>query len=377
MTVVEGPDELCMVLRERRRGAIAPHMVDDTSNNRLTYADAGVDIDRGARLVDRIRPHVAATRRPGADGAIGGFGGLFDLAATSYRDPVLVAANDGVGTKLRLAIEAGRHDTIGIDLVAMCVNDLVVQGAEPLFFLDYLATARLDLDRDEAIVHGIAEGCREAGCALIGGETAEMPDMYAAGDYDLAGFAVGAVERGAILPRDISEGDVLIGLPSSGIHSNGYSLVRRIVERSGASLTDPFDNATLGQTLLTPTVIYVRRILYALRAGIELHGLAHITGGGLIENVPRVLPDGLAARISLGSWTVPPIFGWLRENGPVADDEMLRTFNCGIGMVAIVTRETAATAIEALGTADAPAVPIGEIVRCTNETVTFDGVLHW
>ena len=366
-----------MVLPDGRWGAIAPHMQDTSRSTGLTYAEAGVDIDRGARLVDRIRPHVAATRRSGADGAIGGFGGLFDLAATSYRDPVLVAANDGVGTKLRLAIEIGRHDTIGIDLVAMCVNDLVVQGAEPLFFLDYLATARIDLDRDEAIVRGIAEGCRQAGCALIGGETAEMPDMYAAGDYDLAGFAVGAVERDAILPRSVSEGDVLIGLPSSGVHSNGYSLVRRIVERSGVSLSDPFGDVSLGEALLEPTVIYVRRILDSLRSSLALHGLAHITGGGLVENVPRVLPNALAARVSLDAWSVPPIFAWLRENGSVADGEMLRTFNCGVGMVAIVSPGDADAAINTLSVSDAPAFRIGEIVRRTSEPVIFEGALRW
>ena len=343
----------------------------------LTYSDAGVDIDRGARLVDRIKPLVARTRRPGADGSIGGFGGLFDLAACGYSDPVLVAANDGVGTKLRVAIEMNRHDTIGIDLVAMCVNDLVVQGAEPLFFLDYLGAGRLDLDRDEAIVRGIAEGCREAGCALIGGESAEMPDMYAEGDYDLAGFAVGAVERGRLLPASVKAGDVLLGIASRGVHSNGYSLVRKILALSGIDADSAFGDTTLGEALLRPTRIYVRSLLDALKAGAPIHALAHITGGGLVENLPRVLPDTLAARIDLDAWTPDPIFAWLREHGPVEDAEMLRTFNCGIGMVAVVPAVDADATGTRLAEAGETVIPIGRLVERTRDAVETTGRLAW
>ena len=318
---------------------------DNGPGGPLTYADAGVDIERGSSLVERIRPAVASTRRPGADGTIGGFGGLFDLAAAGYRDPLLVAANDGVGTKLKLAVETGRHDTVGIDLVAMCVNDLVVQGAEPLFFLDYLGAGRLEGDRDGTIVEGIAEGCRRAGCALIGGETAELPGLYAAGDYDLAGFAVGAVERDALLPRGVADGDAILGLPSDGVHSNGFSLVRAVVERSDLALGDPcpFGPGTLGEALLAPTRIYVRALLDALRAGAPIRALAHITGGGLPENLPRVLAEGSAARIDLSAVPLPPVFRWLRDAGPVDDAEMLRTFNCGVGMVVVVPEAEAAS----------------------------------
>ncbi|HEY9056798.1 MAG TPA: phosphoribosylformylglycinamidine cyclo-ligase, partial [Aurantimonas sp.] len=290
----------------------------DTSNS-LTYRDAGVDIDAGNDLVQRIKPHVRSTRRRGADGEIGGFGGLFDLKAAGFDDPLLVAANDGVGTKLRIAIETGLHDTIGVDLVAMCVNDLVVQGAEPLFFLDYYATGRLDPSEGEAIVKGIAAGCRQAGCALIGGETAEMPGLYAEKDYDLAGFAVGAVERGRLLPAGtIEAGDMILGLASSGVHSNGYSLVRRIVQRSGARYGDaaPFNGErTLGEALIEPTRIYVKPLLSAFAETKGIKALAHITGGGFVENIPRVLPETLRADIDLFAVPVPPVFGWLAKEG--------------------------------------------------------------
>jgi len=308
--------------------------------NGLTYAQAGVDIDAGNEMVNRIKPLVRSTRRPGADGEIGGFGGLFDLKAAGFTDPVLVAANDGVGTKLKVAIEAGLHDTVGIDLVAMCVNDLVVQGAEPLFFLDYFATGKLDPEQGAAIVAGIAQGCLQAGCALIGGETAEMPGMYRDGDYDLAGFAVGAAERGQLLPSGtLSEGDVILGLASSGVHSNGYSLVRRIVEMSGLGYDAPapFDpSKSLGAALLEPTRIYVKSLLAAIRETGSIQALAHITGGGFPENLPRVLPEGLAAEIDLNAISAPPVFSWISKIGGVAPEEMLRTFNCGVGMIVVV-----------------------------------------
>jgi phosphoribosylformylglycinamidine cyclo-ligase len=338
--------------------------VTDTPKNGLTYAQAGVDIDAGNRLVDMIRPMVRATARPGADAEIGGFGGLFDLKAAGFRDPVLVAANDGVGTKIKIAIDTGRHGTIGIDLVAMCVNDLVVQGAEPLFFLDYFATGALDVEQAAAIIAGIAEGCRIAGCALVGGETAEMPGMYAAGDYDLAGFAVGAAERGRLLPRDdIAPGDVLLGLPASGVHSNGFSLVRKILALSGARLSDPApfaEGATLGEALMAPTRIYVRPLLALHRAGL-LKAAAHITGGGLPGNLPRVLPAGVAAEMEAG-WPVPAVFGWLARTGNVAPAEMLRVFNCGIGMVLVVAERDAEAAAALLAAEGEAARPIGRLV---------------
>ena len=306
----------------------------------LTYADAGVSIAAGNALVKAIGPLAKSTARPGADAEIGGFGGVFDLKAAGYQDPLLVAANDGVGTKLKLAIELGRHDGVGIDLVAMCANDLIVQGAEPLFFLDYYATGRLDNGVAAAVVASIAEGCRLAGCALIGGETAEMPGMYAAGDYDLAGFCVGAVERSELLTGSrIAPGDVILGLASSGVHSNGFSLVRRIIAERG---WDIFADG-LGERLLTPTRIYVRSLLPAIRRG-RIHGLAHITGGGLLENIPRVLPDDCHAVVGTENWPLPPIFAVLQEGGEIAAPEMARTFNCGIGMVAIV----AASEVEAV-----------------------------
>jgi phosphoribosylformylglycinamidine cyclo-ligase len=345
----------------------------------LSYRQAGVDIDAGNRLVDLIKPFVRATRRPGADAEIGGFGGVFDLKALGMRDPLLVASNDGVGTKVKLAIDAGRHDTIGIDLVAMCVNDLVVQGAEPLFFLDYFATGKLVPEHAGSVVKGIARGCEEAGCALIGGETAEMPGLYGGDDYDLAGFSVGAVEREALLPRsDVRAGDQLLGIPSSGVHSNGYSLVRRIVERSGIKLDGPapFAAGSLGQALLEPTRIYVKQILAALRATKGIKALAHITGGGFVDNIPRVLPKGTAARIELDAIAVPPVFRWLASAGNVAEREMLRTFNCGIGMIAAVAPDQVAAVTAALSANGPAPVRIGEIAAHDGEAVTlFDGAL--
>ena len=349
------------------------------SEKPLTYADAGVDIEAGNALVRAIAPLVRTTARAGADGTVGGFGGVFDLAATRYRDPLLVAANDGVGTKVKLAIEAGHHETIGVDLVAMCVNDLVVQGAEPLFFLDYFATARLDVSMARNVVGGIADGCRQAGCALLGGETAEMPGLYASGDYDLAGFAVGAVERDALLPRDVAKGDVLIGLASSGVHSNGYSLVRRLVERSGLALTDaaPFrPDATLGDVLLAPTRIYVRAALEAIASG-GVHALAHITGGGLIENIPRVLPDHLAARLDLSCLPVPGVFGWLQRQGGIEEHEMLRTFNCGCGMVIAVQPQSADRLMEVLRCAGETPFELGSIVARRTGAIETGGTLNW
>jgi len=323
------------------------------------YAAAGVDIDAGNRLVDLIKPVVRTTRRPGADAVIGGFGGLFDLKATGMVDPVLVATTDGVGTKVKIAVEAGGHDRIGIDLVAMCVNDLVVQGAEPLFFLDYFATGRLDAATAATVVASIAEGCRQAGAALIGGETAEMPGMYQGSDYDLAGFAVGAVERDRILPRtDIVAGDVVLGLASSGIHANGFSLVRQLVTESKLVWDDPAPFAPkeeLGAALLTPTRIYVKPLLRTFSRTKSIKALAHITGGGLLENIPRVLPAGTVARIDLARWPLPPVFAWLRRVGAIETTEMLRTFNCGIGMVAIVDRKAVAE-VTGLLTADGETV---------------------
>ncbi|MEX0408457.1 phosphoribosylformylglycinamidine cyclo-ligase [Aquibium sp. LZ166] len=348
--------------------------------NGLTYADAGVDIDAGNAMVEKIKPLVRATRRPGADGEIGGFGGLFDLKAAGFSDPVLVAANDGVGTKLRVAIESGIHETVGIDLVAMCVNDLVVQGAEPLFFLDYFATGRLDPDQGAAIVAGIAEGCRMAGCALIGGETAEMPGMYAAGDYDLAGFAVGAAERGQLLPTDdIVEGDVILGLASSGVHSNGFSLVRKIVEKSGLGWDDPAPFATdmsLARALLEPTRIYVKPLLHAVRGTHGIKALAHITGGGFPDNIPRVLTDDWSAEIDLEAIDAPPVFGWLQKTGGIADLEMLRTFNCGIGMIAVVSAGQAAQVAAVLNQAGETVSPIGRICPRRDAGVIYRGAIE-
>ncbi|RAI31525.1 phosphoribosylformylglycinamidine cyclo-ligase [Rhodoplanes serenus] len=345
----------------------------------LTYADAGVDIDAGNRLVDLIKPLVRATRRPGADAEIGGFGAVFDLKPAGFTDPVLVAATDGVGTKVKIAVDTGHHDTIGIDLVAMSVNDLVVQGAEPLFFLDYFACGRLDPERAARIVSGIAEGCRQAGCALIGGETAEMPGVYQGDDYDLAGFAVGAAERGGLLPRPVAVGDVVLGLASSGVHSNGYSLVRRIVARSGLAweAPAPFDPArSLGEALLTPTRIYVAGCLTALRETRAVKAFAHITGGGFPDNIPRVLGKGHGVRIDLDAIPVPPVFHWLAAAGEVAPAEMLRTFNCGIGMIAVTAPEDADAVAAALTRAGERVTRIGTVGAATgDERVTYTGRL--
>jgi phosphoribosylformylglycinamidine cyclo-ligase len=333
------------------------------------YAAAGVDIDAGNRMVELIKPLVRRTARAGADAEIGGFGGLFDLKAAGYIDPILVAANDGVGTKVKIAIETSRHDTIGIDLVAMSVNDLVVQGAEPLFFLDYFACGKLDPAVGAEVVTGIAAACREAGCALIGGETAEMPGLYQAGDYDLAGFAVGAVSRANLLPRkDIAAGDVVVGLASTGVHSNGFSLVRRIAATAGANWDQPapFERShTLGEALLTPTRLYVKSCLAAIRESKAVKALAHITGGGFIDNIPRVLPDGLAASLDLGRVPVLPVFKWLAAEGKVSEQEMLRTFNCGIGMVAVLDPAGADTAIASFAANGESVVRLGEIVAAS------------
>ncbi|AWN38049.1 phosphoribosylformylglycinamidine cyclo-ligase [Methylobacterium radiodurans] len=349
------------------------------NENGLTYAQAGVDIDAGNALVDAIKPLVRATRRPGADAEIGGFGGLFDLKAAGFKDPILVAANDGVGTKVKIAVETNRHATIGIDLVAMCVNDLVVQGAEPLFFLDYYATGKLVPGVGADIVRGIAEGCRQAGCALIGGETAEMPGLYDGQDYDLAGFAVGAAERGTLLPKaGIAVGDLVLGLPSSGVHSNGFSLVRRIVARTGLAwdAPAPFDTGrSLGEALLEPTRIYVKPLLAALKATDGIKALAHITGGGFPDNLPRVLPDDVGIAVDLEAVTPPPVFGWLAREGGVAEAEMLRTFNCGIGMAVVVDAAQADAVIAALEAAGEAPVRLGRITPRGAAPVTFERTL--
>jgi phosphoribosylformylglycinamidine cyclo-ligase len=332
---------------------------------RQNYRDAGVDIDAGDALVEAIKPLAKATARAGTEAGLGGFGALFDLKAAGYKDPILVATTDGVGTKLKIAIATGRHDTIGIDLVAMCVNDLVVQGAEPLFFLDYFATGKLDVASGRAIIAGIARACTEVGCGLVGGETAEMPGMYAAGDYDLAGFAVGAVERGQALDGStVALGDIVLGLESSGLHSNGFSLVRRVVETAGLHYDAPAPfapGATLGDALLTPTRLYVRGCRAALAAG-GVKVFAHITGGGLVENIPRVLPDSMAAELDARLWPLPPVFRWLAETAGIARDEMARTFNCGIGMVAVVAPEAVDRVTAALHTAGERVHRIGRVV---------------
>ncbi len=373
---------------------------DENSQKSITYADAGVDIDAGNAFVAAIKPLAKATSRPGADVDLGGFGGLFDLKRTGFRDPILVAANDGVGTKLKIAIDTGRHSTIGIDLVAMCVNDLIVQGAEPLFFLDYFAVGKLDVEVAREVIAGIAQGCRDAGCALIGGETAEMPGLYKSGDYDLAGFAVGAVERNEILPRaDIAVGDVLIGLKSSGVHSNGYSLVRKLVEHAKRDWHGPAPFAhsqsqSMAEALLTPTRIYVKPLLAAIGAtgGSGSNGaikaLSHITGGGLSENVPRVMPKDVAARIDLSTFSAPAVFEWLAKTGNIPDAELLRTFNCGIGMVAVVSKARAGDVIAALTSAGEEPVAIGDVIAPTGEkseakgkgeawAVKYDGKLRF
>lgn len=346
----------------------------------LTYAQAGVDIDAGKKMVELIKPLVRATARAGAEVEIGGFGGVFDLKGAGFKNPVLVAATDGVGTKVKIAIETGRNETIGIDLVAMSVNDLVVQGSEPLFFLDYYACGKLAPETGAAVVAGISLGCREAGCALIGGETAEMPGLYRGGDYDLAGFAVGAAERGQLLPRaDIAEGDVILGLASSGVHSNGFSLVRKVVEKSGVAWSEPAPFAPeqdLGDAILTPTRIYVKSCLAAIRATQAVKGLAHITGGGFPDNIPRVLPKGLGARIDLAKVQVLPVFKWLAREGGIAQNEMLRTFNCGVGMIAITAPKDAAEVTQAFAQAGERTVTMGSVVRSDGGAhVVYDGKL--
>lgn len=343
-------------------------------HNGLTYADAGVDIDAGNALVERIKPAAKRTNRTGTMGGLGGFGALFDLRAAGYNDPILVAATDGVGTKLRIAIDTGNVATIGIDLVAMCVNDLVCQGAEPLLFLDYFATGKLELDQATSIIEGIALGCEKSGCALVGGETAEMPGMYHGGDFDLAGFAVGAMERGTDLPKGVAEGDILIGLTSDGVHSNGYSFVRKVVELSGLGwdAPSPFSEGNLGAALLTPTRLYVKQALAAIRSG-GVHGLAHITGGGLTENPPRVLPEGLACEIDLGAWQLPPVFRWLATTANMAQSELLKTFNCGIGLILVVDPARAAEISALLSGMGETVVQLGRIAK--GEGVIYSGKL--
>ncbi len=343
-------------------------------NSALTYADAGVDIDAGNALVERIKPAAGSTKRPGVMDGLGGFGAMFDLKAAGFSDPVLVSATDGVGTKLRIAIDTGNVDTVGIDLVAMCVNDLVCQGAIPLFFLDYFATGKLDIDSAARVIEGIAEGCRQAHTALVGGETAEMPGMYEGADFDLAGFAVGAMERGQSLPRNVAEGDILLGLPSSGVHSNGYSLVRKIVEKSGLGWNDPcpFGEGTLASHLLEPTKIYIKPAVAALQTG-ELKALAHITGGGLTENLPRALPAGLGADIDLDAWQRLPVFDWLIGQAGLEQAEALKTFNCGIDMIAVCAEADAGAVEAALSGEGMNAVRIGRVTPGSG--VRYSGAL--
>ena len=334
-------------------------------NDALTYRAAGVDIDAGNALVERIKPLVKRTLRPEVMGGLGGFGALFDMTGR-YREPVLVSGTDGVGTKLKLAQQLGRHDSIGIDLVGMCVNDVLVQGAEPLFFLDYFATGKLDVDVAAAVVGGIARGCELAGCALIGGETAEMPDMYPPGEYDLAGFTVGAVEKSELLDGSaIRAGDVIVGVASSGPHSNGYSLIRKILERAGHPWDIELDGVTLADALMAPTTLYVKPML-ALRREVEVHGMAHITGGGLLENIIRVVPDGLGIEIDSGAWALPAVFEWLQREGRLAREEMWRTFNCGIGFTVLLGEDQAAAAIQALGQGGLAAQVIGRVVQSSD-----------
>lgn len=337
-------------------------IVNEENKSGLNYKDAGVDIAAGNALVERIKPIAARTRIPGVMAGLGGFGSLFELPLDRYKNPVLVSGTDGVGTKLRLAIDSGIHNTVGIDLVAMCVNDIIVQGAEPLFFLDYFATGKLDVNTAAAVIEGIGKGCELAGAALVGGETAEMPNMYADGDYDLAGFCVGIVEKADMLDGSkVSAGDKLIGLASSGAHSNGYSLIRKIIERNQASLDEPFDGKTLGETLLAPTRIYVKSLLSLIKK-VPVHALAHITGGGLTENLPRVIPDNLNAQIDLKAWQFPAIFDWLQSNGNVSQADMLITFNCGVGMVICVAAEDETATLNLLAELGETAFVMGEIV---------------
>jgi phosphoribosylformylglycinamidine cyclo-ligase len=354
-------------------------MAAPTNPTSDAYKQAGVDIDAGNALVEAIKPLARSTARSGSDAGLGGFGALFDLKAAGYTDPLLVATTDGVGTKLKIAIETGRHESIGIDLVAMCVNDLVVQGAEPLLFLDYYATGRLSVEAGRTIIAGIAEGCRQAGCALVGGETAEMPGMYGDGDYDLAGFSIGAVERSrALTGAAVKAGDVVLGLASTGVHSNGFSLVRRLVERSGLGYDAPAPwepAVTLGEALLRPTRIYVKSTLAAIRTG-AVRALAHITGGGLIENIPRVLPDGLGVDLDAGAWTLPPVFGWLMRQGGIAPAEMARTFNVGLGMVVVVdpARADEVTAILSAAGETVRTVGVVRPVAAGGQRVTVSGM---
>ena len=342
--------------------------------NGLTYAKAGVDIDAGNALVERIKPAAKRTNRSGVMAGLGGFGGLFDLKAAGFDDPILVAATDGVGTKLRIAIDTGHLDTIGTDLVAMCVNDLVCQGAEPLFFLDYFATGALDVDNAARVIAGIAAGCEASGCALIGGETAEMPGMYSGEDFDLAGFSVGAMNRGGALPSGVVEGDVLLGLSSNGVHSNGYSLVRKIVEVSGLGweAVCPWGEGTIGEALLAPTELYVNGAVAAIRADV-VHAFAHITGGGLTENIPRAVPDGLGVAIDLGAWRLPAVFGWLAQQGGMEEAELLKTFNCGLGMVAIVPADNVAQATACFVEAGHGVTQIGHVIK--GQGVAYQGSL--
>ena len=342
-------------------------MTDSEQKTSLSYRDAGVDIDAGNDLVEKIKPHARRTLREGVLGGLGGFGALFEIPLDRYKKPVLVSGTDGVGTKLKLAMEMNRHDTIGIDLVAMCVNDIIVQGAEPLFFLDYYATGHLEVDVAADVVKGIAEGCVQAGAALSGGETAEMPGMYSEGDYDLAGFCVGVVDKDNMLDgSQVGAGDCLIGLASSGPHSNGYSLIRKVLEVSGASLSDNLGDKTLGDALLEPTRIYVKALLDMLNK-LPVHGLAHITGGGLTENLPRVMPESTVATIDASSWVMPGVFNWLQQNGNITNEEMWRTFNCGIGMVVILPETDAATAIDLMKQHDIQAWKIGQIESGSNQ----------
>ena len=340
---------------------------EQSKKQSLSYRDAGVDIDAGNDLIENIKPLAAATKRPGVMAGLGGFGALFELPLDRYKEPVLVSGTDGVGTKLKLAMDLNKHDTIGIDLVAMCVNDLIVQGAEPLFFLDYYATGKLNVDAATDVVAGIAEGCKRSNAALIGGETAEMPGMYQAEDYDLAGFCVGVVEKSKIIDgTKVKKGDVLLGLPSSGPHSNGYSLIRKVIEVSNADLSESFDGATLGERLLEPTTIYIKPLLELLK-DVDVHAMSHITGGGLLENIPRVMPDDACAVIDKTSWNRPAVFDWLQEKGNIEDTEMYRTFNNGLGMVLILDKSVADKAVEILKKNEIQAVLIGHIETKEND----------
>jgi phosphoribosylformylglycinamidine cyclo-ligase len=348
--------------------------LENIPDNRLSYKSSGVDIDAGNALVERIKPIAAKTRIPGVLAGLGGFGSLFELPIDRYRKPVLVAGTDGVGTKLKLAIETGRHGGVGVDLVAMCVNDIIVQGAQPLFFLDYYATGQLEVDAAAAVIEGIGRGCELAGCALVGGETAEMPGMYPAGDYDLAGFCVGVVEKDELLDGSrVRAGDILVGLPSSGPHSNGYSLIRKVLEKSGARLEQDLHGRPLVDWLLEPTRIYVKPLLQLLQ-NVRVHALAHITGGGVTENLPRVLTDRVQALIDLDTWKRPAIFEWLKEQGGIDESEMLRTFNCGIGMIVCVSAQDESNALAQLRAAGEHPFVIGELVPGETK-VNYSGLI--